>query len=85
LLSAEAQFKKSDSEVPSRDISNTWMEKTMRTRSFVPGWICRLFHWTGQTGIEYFKSSASDKDSVGFYSSYYLGLLYLKQQQKPLA
>ena len=35
--------------------------------------------------ISYFRRSASDKDSVGFYSSYYLGSLYLKKQQKPQA
>ncbi len=35
--------------------------------------------------LSYLKGSASDKDSVGFYSSYYLGSIYLKQNQKQLA
>lgn len=35
--------------------------------------------------LSYFKGSASDKDSVGFYSSYYLGSIYLKQNEKQLA
>lgn len=35
--------------------------------------------------IDYLKRSASDKDSVGCYASYYLGSLYLKKGQKPLA
>ncbi len=33
----------------------------------------------------YFKQTASNKDSVGYYSSYYLGVLYLKRKQKQLA
>ncbi len=35
--------------------------------------------------LDYLKSSFADKDSVGFYSSYYLGQLYLKKKQKPMA
>ncbi|MEQ8423258.1 MAG: tetratricopeptide repeat protein, partial [Cyclobacteriaceae bacterium] len=38
-----------------------------------------------EKALVYLKSSASDKDSVGFYSSYYLGSIYLKQNQKQLA
>lgn len=37
------------------------------------------------TAIKYLKYSFADKDSIGFYSSYYLGALYLKQNQKPMA
>ncbi len=35
--------------------------------------------------MKYLKSSFADKDSIGYYSSYYLGALYLKQNQKPMA
>ncbi len=35
--------------------------------------------------IRHLKNAASDKDSVGFYASYYLGAAYLRQNQKPLA
>ncbi len=35
--------------------------------------------------IKYLKSSFADTDSVGFYSAYYLGALYLKKDQKPMA
>ncbi len=35
--------------------------------------------------VEYLKGSASDADSVGVYSSYVLGLAYLRRQEKPLA
>lgn len=35
--------------------------------------------------LRYLKSSFSDTDSIGCYSAYYLGSLYLKKQQKPMA
>ncbi len=35
--------------------------------------------------ITYLKSSATASDSVGHYASYYLGILYLKQGNKPFA
>lgn len=35
--------------------------------------------------ITYLSKAAATKDSTSFYSSYYLGILYLKQGQKPLA
>ena len=38
-----------------------------------------------ELALRYLKLSATDTDSVGVYASYYLGLLYLKRQEKPLA
>ncbi len=38
-----------------------------------------------EKALEYLKSSFADSDSVGFYSSYYLGQLYLKTKQKTMA
>lgn len=35
--------------------------------------------------IAYLKTSAAKQDSVSFYASYYLGILYLKQGNKPFA
>ena len=35
--------------------------------------------------VTYLSKSAAGKDSTSFYASYYLGILYLKQGQKPLA
>jgi tetratricopeptide (TPR) repeat protein len=35
--------------------------------------------------IDQFKKAASDKDSIGAYASYYLGISYLKSTQKQLA
>lgn len=45
------------------------------------------FYSLGQDNeaVQYLKSAASDRDSVGFYASYYLGAAYLRQNQKPLA
>lgn len=42
---------------------------------------------TGNTerGIQYLDKAAAGKDSVSYYASYYLGILYLKQGNKPLA
>ncbi len=38
-----------------------------------------------ESALRYLKSSATETDSVGVYASYYLGLLYLKLHEKPLA
>jgi len=86
LLSAEAQFKKSDYKSALAGYQQYLNGKNNADRGvlFRAGYAAFSI---GQdnAALEYFKSSASDKDSVGFYSSYYLGSLYLKQQQKPLA
>jgi len=36
-------------------------------------------------GVEYLDKAAASKDTVSYYASYYLGILYLKQGNKPLA
>ena len=86
LLSAEAHFKKSDFKSALAGYQQYLNGKNNADRGvlFRAGYAA---YSIGQDkpALEYFKSSASDKDSVGFYSSYYLGSLYLKQQQKPLA
>ena len=38
-----------------------------------------------EQAIEYLKTSAARQDSISFYASYYLGILYLKQGDKPYA
>ncbi len=42
---------------------------------------------TGNTerGIQYLDKAAASKDTVSYYASYYLGILHLKQGNKPLA
>ncbi len=86
LLSAEAQFRKSDFKNALVGYQTYLNGKTTADR----GVLFRAGYAAYSTGndaaaVSYFKLSASDKDSVGFYSSYYLGIEYLKQQQKPLA
>jgi tetratricopeptide (TPR) repeat protein len=38
-----------------------------------------------ERGIEYLDKAAASKDTVSYYASYYLGILYLKQGNKPFA
>ena len=38
-----------------------------------------------EKGIEYLDKAAATKDTVSYYASYYLGILYLKQGNKPYA
>lgn len=86
LLSAEAHFKKDDFRNALTGYQQYMADKASADR----GVLSRAGYSAYQTGdeklaLEYFKSAASDQDSVGFYSSYYLGAIYLKQNQKPLA
>jgi TolA-binding protein len=39
----------------------------------------------GEKGIQFLDKAAAGKDTVSYYASYYLGILYLKQGNKPLA
>lgn len=38
-----------------------------------------------QQGVEYLDKAAASRDTVSYYASYYLGILYIKQGNKPLA
>lgn len=86
LLASEAQFKLGDYKNALPGYQVYLADRTSADR----GVLYRAGYSAYASGqdkqaLEYFKLSASDVDSVGFYASYYLGLLYLKQQQKPLA
>lgn len=87
LLVAEAYFKKSDL----KQAADKYEEYLKGHDSNVDkGVLLRAGFSLMSTGkedhaLELLKQSASDKDSVGFYSSYYLGVLYLKRQMKPQA
>ena len=87
LLSAEAYFKKSDFKNSLAGYREYLESKKGTADRGVLSRAGYSAYLAGQDveALTYFKASVSDKDSVGFYSSYYLGLLYLKQQQKPLA
>ena len=87
LLSAEAYYKK-------KDYKNALTGYTQylegREEKADKGVLLRagyVAYTLGQdaAAVKYLKYSFADKDSIGFYSSYYLGALYLKQNQKPMA
>jgi len=87
LLTAEAYYKK-------RDYKNALAGYTQyldgREEKADKGVLLRAGYTAYTLGqdaaaVKYLKYSFADKDSIGFYSSYYLGALYLKQNQKPMA
>lgn len=87
LLSAEAYYKKGDFKNALNGYNQYLVgreEKTDKGVLLRAGYVAFTLG-EGATAMKYLKSSFADKDSVGFYSSYYLGALYLKQNQKPMA
>jgi tetratricopeptide (TPR) repeat protein len=86
LLMAEANFKKEDYTKAIEGYKNY----LSTTPTLNKGILARAGFAAYTTGMDddalnYFKSAASNKDSVGFYASYYVGNLYLKKKQKALA
>jgi TolA-binding protein len=84
LLSAEAYFKKKDYKSAVTAYA-TYLDgrqdKADNGVLFRAGYAAYL----NAIAINYLKSSFTDRDSIGFYSAYYLGNLYLKTNQKPMA
>jgi TolA-binding protein len=87
LLSAEAYYKKGDNKNALAAYS-TYLEgkeeKADKAVLFRAGHSAFLIS-EDEAALKYLKLSFSDTDSIGFYSAYYLGSLYLKKQQKPMA
>ena len=87
LLSAEASFKKVDY----KNAINGYQDYLDgREGNIDKGVLFRAGYSAMSTGqdelaIDWLKQSALDSDSIGFYSSYFLGSLYLKKQQRNLA
>lgn len=86
LLTAEAYFKKGDYKNALTGFNDYLQGKESADKGILyrAGFASYAMQ-QDDAAISYLKRSASDQDSVGFYSSYYLGSLYLKKQQKPLA
>lgn len=87
LLAAEAYYKKGDLK---KALTGYNQYLTGREDKGDKGVLLRagyVAYTLGEDAIamKYLKSSFADKDSIGYYSSYYLGALYLKQNQKPMA
>jgi TolA-binding protein len=87
LLSAEAYYKKGDnkSAVAAYAVYLDGKEETADKGVLLRAGYAAFLLGQDATAVKYLKLSFTDRDSVGFYSAYYLGALYLKQQQKPMA
>ena len=87
LLSAEASFKKSDYENALAGYQDFLEDKSGNSDKGVLFRAGYSAFSVGQddTALDWLKQSALESDSIGFYSSYYLGSIYLKKHQKPLA
>lgn len=87
LLSAEAYYKKNDFKnalVGYKQYLEGREEKADKGVMLRAGYVAYALG-EDATAIKYLKGSFADSDSIGFYSAYYLGSLYLKQNQKPMA
>lgn len=86
MLVAESYYYKGDFK-NAIDGYQKYFEKNNRAESgllFRAGYASYV---TGNTekGIQFLDKAAASKDTVSYYASYYLGILYLKQGNKPLA
>ena len=87
LLSAEASFKKADYKSALdgyQDYLEVKEDKSDKGVLFRAGYSA-MSVGQDEVAMDWLKQSALDSDSIGFYSSYFLGSLYLKKQQKNLA
>ncbi|NJN41201.1 MAG: hypothetical protein HC811_02125 [Flammeovirgaceae bacterium] len=87
LLKAEAYYKKADYSTALKGYKE-YLEG--RERYADKGVLFRAGYAAFQTklnedALDYFKSAATTNDSIKYYASYYIGILYLQQNQKLLA
>lgn len=87
LLSAEALYKKKDykSALTAYDKYLEGNEEKADKGVLLRAGYAAFVQNQDAQAMSYLKQSFTDKDSVGYYSAYYLGSLYLKQNQKPMA
>ena len=87
LLTAEANYKKLDykNAMSGYDKYLSGKEVTADKSILLRAGYTAYMLGQDAKALGYLKSSFADVDSVGFYSSYYLGQIYLKQNQKPMA
>lgn len=87
LLAAEAYFKKSDFKnayESYKSYLNDHEDPTDKGLLLRAGYSA-FVQGMDDDAMKYLKNSFVDNDSVGYYSSYYLGAIYLKRNQKPMA
>lgn len=87
LLSAEALYKKSDFKNALTGYDKYLAGKEDRSAKAILYRAGYSAYTIGQDAkaISYLKNSFADNDSIGYYSAFYLGQLYLRGNQKPLA
>lgn len=87
LLTAEAYYKKGDykNALPGYDRFLSGKEATADKAILLRAGYAAFVLGQDARALNYLKSSFADVDSVGFYSSYYLGQVYLRANQKPMA
>ena len=87
LLTAEAYYKKADykNALPVYDKYLAAKEETADKSILLRAGYSAYVLGSDAKALNYLKSSFADVDSVGFYSSYYLGQIYLRTNQKPMA
>jgi TolA-binding protein len=86
MLVAEAYYYKGDFK-NAVDAYQRYFEKSQKAESGLLFRAGYANYSTGnvEKGIEYLDRAAAGKDTVSYYASYYLGILHLKQGNKPLA
>lgn len=87
LLTAEAYYKRADykNALAGYDKYLSGKEETASKSILLRAGYSAYVLGLDAKAVIYLKSSFADVDSVGFYSSYYLGQIYLKTNQKPMA
>jgi TolA-binding protein len=87
LLAAEAYYKKGSNKQALDAYANylTGKEETADKAILLRAGYCAFMVREDDAAFRYLKLSFTDTDSIGFYSAYFLGALYLKKQQKPMA
>ena len=86
MLVGEAQYFKGDYK-KALESYDKYLENTAKAESgllFRAGY-ANYVAGNQAKGIEYLDKAAAAKDTVSYYASYYLGILYLKQGNKPYA
>jgi TolA-binding protein len=86
MLVAEAQYYKGDYK-KALDSYQKYLDNNAKPETGVLFRAGYANYAAGNTakGIEYLDKAAAAKDTVSYYASYYLGILYLKQGNKPYA
>src|SRR5258706_1024577 len=87
LLTAEAYYKKADykNALTGYDKFLLGKEATADKSILLRAGYSAFVLGQDASALNYLKNSFADVDSIGFYSSYYLGQIYLRANQKPMA